>query len=50
MKVFLGYQNILDLKRWPNTLWNEESKEIKDFMKLEDEGVHCKRYDGHCTK
>ncbi len=37
-------------KRHPNILWREESKEIKDFMKVEDGGVHCKRYDGCCTK
>ncbi len=40
----------LGLKRCPNTLWREESKEIRDFMKVEDGGVHHKRYDGHCTK
>jgi hypothetical protein len=37
-------------KRHPNILWKEESKEIKDFMKVEDGNVHYKRYDGHCTK
>jgi hypothetical protein len=37
-------------KRYPNTLWKEESKEIKDTMKVENESVHQKRYDGHCTK
>jgi hypothetical protein len=26
-------------KRCPNTLWKEELKEIKDFMKLEDGSV-----------
>jgi hypothetical protein len=25
-------------------------KEIKDFVKVEDGGVHHKRYDGCCTK
>jgi hypothetical protein len=28
----------------------EESKEIRDFMKGEDEGVHHKRYDGCSIK
>jgi hypothetical protein len=37
-------------KRHTNTLWKEESKVIKDYMKVEDGSVHCKRYDGHCTK
>jgi hypothetical protein len=37
-------------KRHPNILWREESKEIKDFMKVEDGGVHSRRYNGHCTK
>jgi len=32
-------------KRHPNTLWKKESKQIKDFMKVEDGSVHCKRYD-----
>jgi hypothetical protein len=38
------------LKRCPNILWRKESKEIKDFMKVENGGVHCKRYNGCCTK
>ncbi len=37
-------------KRCPNTLWKEESKEIKDFMKVENGGVHRKKYNGCCTK
>ncbi len=37
-------------KMRPNTLWREESKEIKDSMKVEDGGVHRKRYNGCCTK
>jgi hypothetical protein len=28
----------------------EKSKEIKDFAKVEDGGVHHKRYDGCCMK
>jgi hypothetical protein len=37
-------------KGCPNTLWRDESKEIKDYMKVEDGGVHHKRYDEHYTK
>jgi hypothetical protein len=37
-------------KKRPNTLWKEESKEIKKIMKVENGSVHRKRYDGHCTK
>jgi len=37
-------------KRHPNIWRREESKEIKDFVKLEDGGMHRKRYDGHCMK
>jgi len=37
-------------KRHLNILWKEESKEIKDFMKVEDGGVHSKKYDECCTK
>ncbi len=37
-------------KRCPNILWKKESKQIKDSMKVEDGGVHCKRCDGRCTK
>ncbi len=37
-------------KRRPNTLWKEKSKEIKDSIKVEDGGVHHKKYDGRCTK
>jgi len=37
-------------KRRTNTLWKEESKEIKDYMKVENGGVHHKRYDGCCMK
>jgi len=25
-------------------------EEKKDFVKVEDGGVYCKRYDGHCMK
>jgi hypothetical protein len=37
-------------KRCLNIWRREESKEIKDFVKVEDGGVHHKKYDGHCTK
>ncbi len=36
-------------KRHPKT-WKEESKEIKDSMKVVNEGVHHKKYHGHCMK
>jgi hypothetical protein len=28
----------------------EKSKEIKDFVKVKDGDVHCKKYNGCCTK
>jgi hypothetical protein len=28
----------------------DESKEIKDFIKVEERGVHHKRYNGHDIK
>jgi len=37
-------------KRHPNTLWKEESKEVKGSMKVENGGVHHKKYNGHCMK
>jgi hypothetical protein len=37
-------------KRHPNILWREESKEIKDSMKVEDGSVHRKKYNEHCMK
>jgi len=37
-------------KRHPNTWRKEESKEIKDSMKVEDGCVHHKKYNGCCTK
>ncbi len=45
-----GLLKDLGPKRHPNTLCREESKEIRDFMKVENGGVHCKRCDGRCTK
>ncbi len=46
----LGLSKDLGPKRHPNTLWRGESKEIKDSMKVEDGGVHCKIYDGCCME
>ncbi len=37
-------------KRCPNILWKEESKETRDSMKVENGGVHHKKYDGYCMK
>ncbi len=37
-------------KRGPNTLWRGKSKDVKDFMKVENGSVHRKKYDGHCGK
>jgi hypothetical protein len=32
------------------TLERGDSRKKKDFVKVEDGGVYCKRYDGHCMK
>jgi hypothetical protein len=37
-------------KKHPNTWRREESKKIKDSMKVKEEGVNHKKYDGHCMK
>jgi hypothetical protein len=37
-------------KRHPNTWRRDESKEVKDFMKVEEGRVNRKRYDGRCMK
>jgi hypothetical protein len=50
LKVFLGLSKNPKPKRHPNTLWREESKEVKDFMKVENGSVHYRRYDGYCTQ
>jgi hypothetical protein len=34
----------------PNIIWKRDPKEIKVFMKLEDEGVHHKKHIGSCMK
>jgi len=49
-KGLSGLSKDLEPKRSPNTLWKEESKEIRDFMKVKDGRVHHKRYGGRCTK
>jgi hypothetical protein len=49
-KGLSGLSKDLEPKRRPNILWREKSKEIRDFMKVEDGGVHLKKYDGHCMK
>jgi len=45
-----GLSKDLELKRHPNTWRKEESKEIRDFVKVEDGNVHHKKYNGCCTK
>jgi hypothetical protein len=45
-----GLSKDLGPKSRPNTWRKEESKEIRDSVKVEDGGVHCNRYDGRCTK
>ncbi len=37
-------------KKHPKILRKEESKETRDFMKVEVGGVHHNKYNGHCTK
>jgi hypothetical protein len=37
-------------KRCMNILRKDKSKEIRDSMKMEEGGLHYKKYDGHCTK
>jgi len=37
-------------KRHPNTWRREESQKKKGFMKVEEGGVHHKKYEGHCMK
>ncbi len=49
LKSFLGYQKILD-PRGAQTFEERGVKKKINFMKLEHECVHHKRYNGHCTK
>ncbi len=44
-KTFYGLSKDPRPKKHPNT-WRKEKK--KDFMKVEETGVHHKRYNGHC--
>jgi hypothetical protein len=45
-----GLSKDLGPKRRPNTSKKKESKEIRDFTKVENGGVPCKRYNGCCMK
>jgi hypothetical protein len=45
-----GLSKDLGPKWCPNTWTKKELKIVRDFMKVEEGGVHCKRYEGHCTK
>jgi hypothetical protein len=45
-----GLLKDLEPKRCLNIWKKEESKEIKDFVKVEDGGVYHKKYDGHYMK
>jgi hypothetical protein len=49
-KTPFGLLNDLRPKRCLNILKREESKEIKNSMKVEDGSMHCKKYNGYCTK
>jgi hypothetical protein len=49
LEVFLGYQKIMNPKD-PKHLKGGGVKKIRDFMKVEEGGVHHKKYDGHCMK
>jgi hypothetical protein len=49
-KGLFGLSRDLGPERCPKTLWKEESKEIINFMKVENGGVHHERYNGHCKK
>jgi hypothetical protein len=44
-----GLSKDLGPKRHSNTWRKDESKEVKYSMKVEEGGVHCKRYDGCYT-
>jgi hypothetical protein len=50
VRSLFGFSKDLEPKGHPNTSRREESQEMKDSMKVEEGGVHRKRYDGHCTK
>jgi hypothetical protein len=50
VKGLSGLSKDLGPKRRLNILWKDESKKVRDSMKVEDGGVHCKRYNGCCMK
>jgi len=50
VKSLFGLSKDVGPQKHPNILWKEESKEIKNSMKVENGGVHHKIYDGCCTK
>ncbi len=50
LEILLGYQVILDLGGAQTLEGRDGSKEVRDSMKVEEGSVHCKRYDGRCTK
>ncbi len=50
LEIVLGYQKILDPKGVQTLEKKKESKEVRDFMKVQEGGVHCKRYEGCCIK
>ncbi len=45
-----GLSKDLGPKWRPNIQMRDESKEIRDFMKVKEGGMHHNRYDGHCKK
>jgi hypothetical protein len=55
-KIYLYARSLYGLSKDPRpkrhlNIWRrEESKEMRDFMKVKKGGVHRKRYEGHCTK
>jgi hypothetical protein len=50
VRGLFGLSKDLGPKGHPNISRREESKEVKDSMKVEEGGVHRKRYDGRCIK
>ncbi len=46
----MGYQTILDPKYIQTFKRKESFKKTRESMKTTKGGVHCNRYDGHCTK
>jgi hypothetical protein len=50
VKSLFGLSKDSRLKRRLNTWKKEKSKEMNDFMKVEEGSVHRKRNAGHCMK